>query len=425
MSIYGLSSYKKRVRRQVMRPAAPLAALLTAFITTMLVLAPAFAEQSDEVRAQAASESQKLEELVQQMEQQRAEVDDLDRQIDQMAGQSIELQDELIQSRQTLSQIVSQSYKSGGMPTLPELLLSSRNLEDFVANLYYAQKVSEWQADCINQLRESRRDLEDNMAQIEQSLNERSEAIAELDSSRQSIEQNIDALLARAQTLEEEERLAEEARLAEIARQAQLEEQRREEERAKEEAAKQEAERLEAERQEAERQEAERLKAEQEEAARQEAQAQKEAERLREEEERQREEEERQRQEAEAQSEEPSASESESEDTSSAGSWVTCIASAYTIADNDPPGSTATASGIPLDESVPTVAMPMSMNPARFYGSKIQIEYEGMTIVATITDCGYLSGGARGLDITPAIFRAFGFSTADDWGLRQVRYRFL
>lgn len=425
MSIYGLSSYKKRVRRQVMRPAAPLAALLTAFITTMLVLAPAFAEQSDEVRAQAASESQKLEELVQQMEQQRAEVDDLDRQIDQMAGQSIELQDELIQSRQTLSQIVSQSYKSGGMPTLPELLLSSRNLEDFVANLYYAQKVSEWQADCINQLRESRRDLEDNMAQIEQSLNERSEAIAELDSSRQSIEQNIDALLARAQTLEEEERLAEEARLAEIARQAQLEEQRREEERAKEEAAKQEAERLEAERQEAERQEAERLKAEQEEAARQEAQAQKEAERQREEEERQREEEERQRQEAEAQSEEPSASESESEDTSSAGSWVTCIASAYTIADNDPPGSTATASGIPLDESVPTVAMPMSMNPARFYGSKIQIEYEGMTIVATITDCGYLSGGARGLDITPAIFRAFGFSTADDWGLRQVRYRFL
>lgn len=425
MSIYDLSNYKKRVRRQVMRPAAPLAALLTAFITTMLVLAPAFAEQSDEVRAQAASESQKLEELVQQMEQQRAEVDDLDRQIDQMAGQSIELQDELIQSRQTLSQIVSQSYKSGGTPTLPELLLSSRNLEDFVANLYYAQKVSEWQADCINQLRESRRDLEDNMAQIEQSLNERSEAIAELDSSRQSIEQNIDALLARAQTLEEEERLAEEARLAEIARQAQLEEQRREEERAKEEAAKQEAERLEAERQEAERQEAERLKAEQEEAARQEAQAQKEAERQREEEERQREEEERQRQEAEAQSEEPSASESESEDTSSAGSWVTCIASAYTIADNDPPGSTATASGIPLDESVPTVAMPMSMNPARFYGSKIQIEYEGMTIVATITDCGYLSGGARGLDITPAIFRAFGFSTADDWGLRQVRYRFL
>ena len=112
-------------------------------------------------------------------------------------------------------------------------------------------------------------------------------------------------------------------------------------------------------------------------------------------------------------------------DTGSAGEWVTCIASAYTIADNDPPGSTATASGIPLDESVPTVAMPMSMNPARFYGSKIQIEYEGLSIVATITDCGYLSGGARGLDITPAIFRAFGFSTADDWGLRQVRYRFL
>ena len=105
--------------------------------------------------------------------------------------------------------------------------------------------------------------------------------------------------------------------------------------------------------------------------------------------------------------------------------WITCIASAYTIADNDPPGSTATASGIPLDESVPTVAMPASMNPAGFYGSAIEISYNGMSVVATVTDCGYMGGGSRGLDLTPAVFRAFGAESADEWGLRTVSYRFL
>ena len=122
---------------------------------------------------------------------------------------------------------------------------------------------------------------------------------------------------------------------------------------------------------------------------------------------------------------EPEARPAEEPASNEGGDWIECLASAYTIADNTPPGSTSTASGIPLDESVPTVALPVSMNPARFYGSKIQIAYGDMTVVATITDCGGLAGGARGLDLTPAVFRAFGFSTADAWGVRSVRYRFL
>ena len=75
--------------------------------------------------------------------------------------------------------------------------------------------------------------------------------------------------------------------------------------------------------------------------------------------------------------------------------------------------------------AVPTVAMPMSMNPSRFYGQRIEISYNGMSVIATITDCGAMGGGSRGLDLTPAVFRAFGFSTANEWGLRQVSYRFL
>ncbi|MBQ9057760.1 MAG: hypothetical protein IJ125_01090 [Atopobiaceae bacterium] len=111
--------------------------------------------------------------------------------------------------------------------------------------------------------------------------------------------------------------------------------------------------------------------------------------------------------------------------TDAAGGWIECIASAYSIADNDPPGSTATASGVPLDDNVPTVALPMSQDPARFYGRRIEISYGGMSVIATITDCGYMDAGRRGLDVSTAVYRAFGFVTGDDWGLRTVRYRFI
>jgi hypothetical protein len=36
-----------------------------------------------------------------------------------------------------------------------------------------------------------------------------------------------------------------------------------------------------------------------------------------------------------------------------------------------------------------------------------------------------MGGGARALDLQPGVFKAFGFSTCDDWGVREVQYRFL
>ena len=40
-------------------------------------------------------------------------------------------------------------------------------------------------------------------------------------------------------------------------------------------------------------------------------------------------------------------------------------------------------------------------------------------------DCGYMGGGSRSLDFQPGVFKAFGFSDCDSWGLRTVSYRFL
>ena len=401
-------------------------------LAALLALPPfsvaARAEESSKVRAQAQRQNERLQELVDELEQGRAEVDQLNQQIDDLAEQSIALQGALIEDRQNLATTVATTYRTGGMPSMLDMLLASKDVEDFVANMYYAQKVADWQTERISQLKADKLELEQTMERIEDSRNERGLVLDVLDTTRAALQNNIDALYARAATLEEEERKAEEERLAQIARQAQLEEERRKEEEAKRqaaaEAARQEEARLEAERQAAKEQEArdEAERQQAEEAARQEAEAQAEAERKAAEEQAAAE---RAAQEQAAQEQAAPDPEQEPVDTSSASDWITCIASAYTIADNDPPGSTATASGVPLDDSIPTVAMPVSMDPARFYGSRIQIEYEGMAVIATVTDCGYMAGGARGLDLSTAVFRAFGFTTADDWGLREVRYRFL
>ena len=111
--------------------------------------------------------------------------------------------------------------------------------------------------------------------------------------------------------------------------------------------------------------------------------------------------------------------------SSSESGWITCVAYAYSIADNDPPGSTSTASGIPLDDSKPSVALPMSQNSSAHYGDLIEIRYNGMSVIATVTDCGYMGNGSRGLDLSTAVYRAFGFSSPNSWGLRTVSYRYL
>ena len=375
----------------------------------------AFAQNSQQVREQAAQENARLEELVAQIEAQREEVSNLEARIDELANESIRLQGVLITDRDDLASVVGTTYRWGGIPNVVEMALVSDSLDQFISSVYYARKVTEWQASSVRRTLDDKHELEEQMNQIEAARKERAEVLGAMEETRANLTASVNALMARAATLEEEERKAEEARLAEIARKAELDKQRAAEEKARAEATEQ---------------------------ARREAEAAQRAQSAQSEEARKREEEAqhqepRQQETAPAPAPEPTpapepAPEPEPEPqpaeepaSDEGGDWIECLASAYTIADNTPPGSTSTASGIPLDESVPTVALPVSMNPARFYGSKIQRGYGDMTVVATITDCGGLSGGARGLDLTPAVFRAFGFSTADGWGVRTVRYRFL
>lgn len=97
-------------------------------------------------------------------------------------------------------------------------------------------------------------------------------------------------------------------------------------------------------------------------------------------------------------------------------SWYEGVASAYSPECN---GGTATASGIPLDWTTPTVAslwLPL--------GSYIEISWGGMSVVAQVTDRGPYIGG-RDLDLSSGVIAAFGFDSTDAWGVRSVSYRTL
>ena len=321
---------------------------------------PALAETSEEVRAEVAGVQAELDDLANQIAEGEAHVRELQDQVDALAEESVQLQTQIITDRDRLSEIVSSSYKGKADARTLALLLSSETMDELISQVYYAQKVSDWQAECISRLNSDKEALDVRMAEIGEAKDEQTAELEELSGKREELNQKVAELAEKADRLEEEEREAARRAAEEAARKAAEEQAAREaEERARQEAIK------------------------------------------------------------------AAAAAGDVKPTQGGTGWISCVASAYTIADNDPPGSTATASGIPLDESVPTVAMPMSMSPSRFYGSKVEISYNGMSVIATVTDCGYMGGGSRGLDLTPAVFRAFGASSADEWGLRTVSYRFL
>ena len=107
--------------------------------------------------------------------------------------------------------------------------------------------------------------------------------------------------------------------------------------------------------------------------------------------------------------------------------WSIGSASAYEFACNDDGkgnfGTTATASGIPLTDTGLTVAVPQSQS--HLIGSAVAIRYGETIIVATVTDTGGFAEYGRALDLAPGCWKAFGASGTQDWGVRDVYYKFL
>ena len=67
----------------------------------------------------------------------------------------------------------------------------------------------------------------------------------------------------------------------------------------------------------------------------------------------------------------------------------------------------------------------MPISQRYLLGRSVEISYNGMSLVATVTDVGGFAGYGRALDLAPGVWKAFGANSPGDWGVRQVAYRFL
>ena len=106
--------------------------------------------------------------------------------------------------------------------------------------------------------------------------------------------------------------------------------------------------------------------------------------------------------------------------------WKTGLASAYGGSSDDiTPKDELTATGTICDDWSIGVAVPLAWGPSAYYGRYVEISYEGRSIVAPVVDCGDMDGGNRALDLQPGVFKAFGCATGDEWGVREVQYRFI
>lgn len=99
--------------------------------------------------------------------------------------------------------------------------------------------------------------------------------------------------------------------------------------------------------------------------------------------------------------------------------WQVGEASGYDIESS----STLTRSGRSFDDDCVTVAVPEGME--ELLGHPVVIVYDNMVVVATVTDTGGFAKYGRCLDLGGGVFKAFGFDDIWEWGVREVRYKFL
>lgn len=357
-------SGRARARRAIM---AGLAVAL--FCATTWTARPARAATVDELQA-------KVDQSVQAYDDATAEVNDLQAKIEDSQAKIDEVNAQLPQQRKLAEDSLRSLYKMRqSTPGLVSLLLSSDNFSDFLTTYHYIETVQNAQVDDVEKLAKMESDLES----AQQTL-QASKAAAD-----QKQQDAADAMAQAQSELDELNRQIEAQKAAEAAAAA----------KAAEEAAAQAA--AQQQEQEAAAQAAASAAAQTQ--ARTQAQANQSS----------------------SSSKPSNPSATDGSEVKDDGEWMIGSASAYSPESNT--GGNATASGDTLTENSVSVAVPASQR--YLLGRTVQIRWNGKTVNATVTDTGGFAAYGRVLDLAPGVYKAFGFSSANAWGVRVVQYRFL
>lgn len=309
-----------------------------------------------------------------------AEVVDLQERIDEIAAEAMVVQQAVIEGRERLGDTVAYDYRSGAAMSLLALVLDSASFSELLDNVEYINQIGEYYADEIQAQKERRAELEAVGARLDEQKAAQDEALSALAEKQAEAEAVVASAAAQLASAEAEEA----ARLAELQAAADQMQQTPGSNRGDDFVMDPDANTT----------------------GREDVVSGG----------------------AQAPSDSGGSGSSADQGSSDSGEgWKSGIASAYGgSTDPSTPNPGTTATGALCDDWSMGVAVPVSMpNYRSYFGRTVEIKYNGMTVYATVNDCGGMGGGSRVLDLQPGVWKAFGYSSCRSWGLRTVTYRFL
>lgn len=155
--------------------------------------APAYADTASDLAAART----KLEQIGTQTQQIYDELATQTQALDQTAGEITQKQQEIAEGQAKLSNYVAGKYKTGGMSLL-QVLTGVDDLGDMLNRLFYYGKVSDKQAQTIQQVKDLKQQLTDKQAEQEKNVADTQKKVDELNAQQaeaQSVVNSLDSQL--------------------------------------------------------------------------------------------------------------------------------------------------------------------------------------------------------------------------------------
>lgn len=178
----------------------------------------ALADTSAELQAQLDDANAHLNDLYDQASAMSEQVNQTQSDLDATNAEIEQKQGELEQAQAVLSSRVATNYKTGGV-SLASIIFDSNSFDDLVSRMYYASKVSESDAQAIQQVKDIENDLNSKKAEQQQLLADQQSQqdqlnakVSETQSYVSSLDQQVQAKIAEEQAAyEAQQRAAQEA----------------------------------------------------------------------------------------------------------------------------------------------------------------------------------------------------------------------
>ena len=157
------------------------------------LVAPAYADTASDLAAART----KLEQIGTQTQQIHEELATQTQALDQTAGEITQKQQEIAEGQAKLSTYVAGEYKTGGMSLL-QVLTGVDDLGDMLNRLFYYGKVSDKQAQTIQEVKDLKQQLTDKQAEQEKNVAETQKKVDELNAQQaeaQSVVNSLDSQL--------------------------------------------------------------------------------------------------------------------------------------------------------------------------------------------------------------------------------------